>query len=241
MKRIATVILIALVTMLSGCIVENTLYEDKISQPTGTIEQHKYVSLEALYRKAPIHSTDQKDWEQWENEYGGKYVKGKGRFESVSIHPQESKLFFIVRIFDGGGAGESDTAQVALLVEDAQTIKLGEKEGSFLLNDIKWFFLGDGYAFEGMVSKFSGFDTELVASGYGDLIIIQGKLQDISKVVIVENSAGASNGDRMDGLITPTADNAKAKKFTINTHCGLWAATIRKICFTPMGSLANFL
>ena len=33
------------------------------------IEQHKYVSLEELYRNAPANSTKQTDWNQWEKRW----------------------------------------------------------------------------------------------------------------------------------------------------------------------------
>lgn len=149
--------------------------------PPTQINENRYVSLEELYRNAPTHLTDQKDWKQWENEYEGKYVKGKGRVDSVSIHPQEGKLFLIVTIFGKEGTIENNTTQVALFIEDAHTIALGEEEGSFLIDGIKWICLGDNYAFEGRVSEFSLFDTELVNSGYSDLIIIRGKMKDIRR------------------------------------------------------------
>lgn len=147
----------------------------------ATTEQNRYVSIEELYRNAPANFTEQKDWKQWENEYVGKYVKGKGRFDSVSAHPQKGKLFFIVTILGEEGTIENSTTQVALLVEDAHTIALGEKEGSFLIDGTKWIYLGENYAFEGSVSGFSSFNTELVISGYSDLIILKGKMMDIRK------------------------------------------------------------
>jgi hypothetical protein len=163
MRRDAIVItiFITVIALLSGC--------------------KRYVSLEELYGNAPTNLTDQTDWQQWENEYEGKYVKGKGRVDSVSVHPREGKLFLIVTILGEEGTIENNTTQVALLVEDAHTIALGEEEGSFLIDDIKWINLGDNYAFEGRVSEFFLFDTELAISGYGDLIIIKGNMKDIRK------------------------------------------------------------
>jgi hypothetical protein len=145
------------------------------------MNKKRYVSFEELYRSAPAHSTDRNDWKQWENEYEGEYVKGKGRVDSVSIHPQEGKLFLIVTVFGKEGTIGNGAKQVALLIEDAHTVAFGEEEGSFLIDDIKWIYLGDNYVFEGRVSGFSLFDTELVYLGYSDLIIITGKVKDIRR------------------------------------------------------------
>ena len=139
------------------------------------------VTIEELYRDAPPNSTKHEDWQQWENEYVGMYLKEKGTFDSVSIHPQEGKLFFVVTTFGEGSAIKSSTTQVALLVEDAHTISLGEEEGSFLIDDTRWINLGESYAFEGEVSGFSLFDNELSTAGYRDLIIVRVSWMDIKK------------------------------------------------------------
>jgi tetratricopeptide (TPR) repeat protein len=144
-------------------------------------EQIGYVGIEELYRNAPTDSTKQENWKQWENEYVGKYAKGQGKLVSMSVHPQEGKLFFIITILGEGGAIEENTTQVALLVEDAREISFGEKEGSFLVNGTRWFYVGEEYAFEGRVSNFSLFDTALASAGYGNLVIVKGKVMDSRK------------------------------------------------------------
>jgi hypothetical protein len=147
-----------------------------------TIEQSKYVSLEELYRNAPANSTEQTDWIQWENRYKGRYVKGKGRVNSVSIHPREGKLFLIATTFGEEGTIENSKIQVALLVEDAHTVALGEEEGSFLIDGTKWVQLGCNYAFQGRVSEYSRLDVDLlVSSGQGTLVVIRVMKKEINR------------------------------------------------------------
>ena len=144
-------------------------------------EQERYVSAEELYRNAPIDLTKQEDWTQWENEYVGKYVREEGRLAMVTAHPQEGKLFLVFTISGEEGTIENNTAQVALLVEDVHQVELGEKEGSFLIDGSKWVYAGEDYAFEGRVSGFSLFDTELALVGYRDLIVVKGRMSDIEE------------------------------------------------------------
>lgn len=157
-------------------------YKEKASQFNETLEQ--YVSFDDLFGNVPTNFTEQKDWKKWENEYVGKHVKGKGRFVSFSIHPQVGKLFFILSIDGGDGAGENGARKVALWIDDAKTVKLGEKEGSFLIDDTKWIQMGENFTLEGRVSEFSLLDPELGSSENGNLIIIKGKKTDIEKEVI---------------------------------------------------------
>jgi tetratricopeptide (TPR) repeat protein len=147
----------------------------------ATIEPEGYVSFEDLYRKAPTGLTRHEDWEQWENEYAGKYAGEKGRLTGLAAYPKEGKLFLIFTVFSEEDTIENDAAQVALLVEDAHRIELGEKEGSFLIDGIKSIQLGEDYSFEGKVSGYSLFDTELAGEGHGDLIIVKGRTKDIVK------------------------------------------------------------
>jgi hypothetical protein len=161
---------------------KKTSDEEKASQLNETIE--RYVSFDEVFGNVPTNFTEQKDWEKWENEYVGKNVKGKGKSVSFSIHPQVGKLFFIFSIDGGQGTGEDHATKVAFWVEDAKTVKLGEKEGSFLIDDTKWIHTGENYLLEGTVSEFSLLDPELGSSNNGDLIIIKGKKTDVEKEVI---------------------------------------------------------
>ena len=111
----------------------------------------------------------------------GKYVGGKGTAASVSVHPAAGKLFFILTVSGKEGAVESNPTQVAFLIEDARNVKLGEKEGSFLINGTTWINLGENYTFEGRVFEFSLFDTELANADVRDLIVVKGKTSDIRK------------------------------------------------------------
>ena len=99
----------------------------------------------------------------------------------MSIHPQEGKLFFIVTVFGEEGTIDNDPTQVALLVEGAHKVAFGEEEGSFLIDGIQWIYLGGNCAFEGRVSEFSFVDTELASTGYGDLVIVKGRMMDTMK------------------------------------------------------------
>jgi tetratricopeptide (TPR) repeat protein len=147
------------------------------SNSITTPELKEYISMNELYSNTPSNSTDQKIWDQWENQYQGKYVKGKGKLVEVRIYPQESKLFLIVTILGEEATIENNPTRVALLVEDAHNIRFGEKEGSFVIDSVIWIYLGENYAFEGRVSGFSLFDPELV-SEYRDLIIVKVKMLD---------------------------------------------------------------
>ena len=141
--------------------------------------QKIYVDIGELYRNIPANVTQEKDWKQWEDTYEGRYIKEKGRFDGVSIHPREGKLFFIVTLAGGEGSAENKPQRVALLVEDAHQVELGEKEGSFLLESTKWIRLSETYAFKGRVSKFSLFDKELRSTDFRDLIIVKARVRDI--------------------------------------------------------------
>ena len=153
-----------------------------VERHNETIEQHRCVSLEELCSNAPANSTKQTDWKQWEKRYAGRYVRGKGRVNSVSIHPREGKLFLIATALDRESTIENWTTQVALLVEDARTIALGKEEGSFLIDGTKWVQLGNNHAFQGRVSEYSRLDVDLlVRSGQGTLVVIRVKKQDINK------------------------------------------------------------
>ena len=137
------------------------------------------VSIEELYRNFPADFTRQQDWKIWEKAYEGKVVNKKGRFDAVTVHPHESKLFFIVTLAGGEGSLENKPRQVALLVEDARQVELGEKEGTFLLDGRKWICLKETYVFKGRVSKFSLFDKELGSTDFKELIIVKTKIKDI--------------------------------------------------------------
>ena len=137
------------------------LYHDILEIKDPLSAQKIYVSIEELYRNIPANVVQEKNWKQWENAYEGRYVKEKGRFGTASVHPRAGKLFFIVTLAGGEGSSENKPHQVALMVENAHQIELGEKEGSFLLDGIKWIYLGETYAFKGRVSGFSLFDKEL--------------------------------------------------------------------------------
>jgi hypothetical protein len=156
--------------------------QQDVERHTPIIEQNRYVSLDELYRNAPAKSTKPTDWKQWENRYGGRYVKGRGRVNSVSIHPREGKLFLIATTFGKEGTIENSAAKVALLVEDAHTIALGEEEGSFLIDGTKWVQLGNNHAFQGRVSGHSRLNVDLlVSSGQGTLVVIGVIKKDINK------------------------------------------------------------
>jgi hypothetical protein len=148
---------------------------------TGTIVHSKYVSIEDVYGRAPTYSTQKSDWTDWESKYIGRYVTGAGKVSAFSIHPHVGKLFFVLTISGEKGATENNTRQVALLLEDAHNVKLGDKEGSLLIDGTKWINLGENYAFEGRVSGFSAFDAELVTAGYRGLIVVKAKMMDIRK------------------------------------------------------------
>ena len=167
-------ILIVIVAVFSGLKNRN--------RSSSTTTTTRNVIIEELYRNAPTNYADQAGWKQWENDYVGRYVRGRGRFDGVSIHPNEGKLFLIVTINGEDGGIENNTTQVALLVEDAYGISMGEKEGSFLVNDIRWIYMGEDYTFQGKVSGFSSFDQELVSAGYSDLVVLRGTLMDFSIV-----------------------------------------------------------
>lgn len=153
-----------------------------VKRRNRAIEQHKYVSLEELCRNAPVDSTKQTDWKQWEKRYKGRYVRGRGRVTSVSIHPREGKLFLMATAFERGGTIENRKTQVALLVEDAHTIALGKEEGSFLIDGTTWLQLGSSYAFQGRVSEYSRLHVDLlVRSGQGTLVVIRVMKKDINK------------------------------------------------------------
>jgi len=156
------------------------LFNSSIIAKLPATERNRYVSIEELCRNAPTDLTEQEGWKQWKNKYMGKHVRGKGQFSSASIHPEEGKLFFIVTISGEEGTIENNATQVAFLIEDVRTIDFGKKEGSFLINNARWIYLGENYAFEGKVSGFSSFDTELVSLGRSDLVIVKGKTMDIS-------------------------------------------------------------
>ncbi len=141
--------------------------------------QKIYVSFEELYRNIPSNVIQEEGWKQWENAYEGKFVKEIGRIYAISIHPHKGKLFMIVTLAGKEGSIENKPRQLALLVEDAHDLKLGEQEGTFLLDGIKWIHLGETYAFKGRVSKFSLFDKELRGTDYKDLIIVKTKIKDI--------------------------------------------------------------
>ena len=132
-------------------------------------------------QNVPTHLIGQKELEQWENRYRGKRVKGKGKLEAVHAYPQKGKLFGVITVMDQEGTVENGPTQIAFLIEGANTVALGEDEGTFLVNDTQWINLGESYIFEGRVSKISWLDAELVNSGHDNLIIIKGKLQDIKK------------------------------------------------------------
>jgi hypothetical protein len=88
----------------------------------------------------------------------------------------------IATTFDKEGTIEKSTTQVALLVEDAHTIALGEEEGSFLIDGTKWVELGNKYAFQGRVSEYSRLGVDLpVSSGQGTLVVIRVMKKDIKK------------------------------------------------------------
>ena len=174
------VVVIALVVAFSGCIEEKVPSEEQDPQIVKRTEEYSYISLEELYRDTPANLTDRKAWEQWGNKYKGKYVKETGRLDTMSIFPQEGKLFLIIAIQSKEGYVENNATQVAFYVKDASTVRLGEKEGTFIINDIKRICLGDTYTFSGKVSNFSSFDMDLVYSGHEGLIIVEGKLIDIS-------------------------------------------------------------
>ena len=151
-----------------------------VSSLFPALDQRNYVGIEELYRNAPTGLTRQEDWEQWKDEYGGKYVKGSGNLTAVSAHRQVDKVFCVVTLSEEGST-DSSPAQVALLVEDVDTVALREDEGSFLVDGIKWIHLGKDYAFEGRVSGFSLFDTELIDAGYRDLVVVRTEITDIRK------------------------------------------------------------
>ena len=149
----------------------------EVKDPLST--KKLYVDIEEVYRNIPINFTQQEEWIQWEDAHKGKYIKVKGRFVSVSVHPRKGKLFFIVTLNGKEGTIKNEKNQVALLVEGHHKIAMGEKEGSFLFDGVKWICLGEIYAFEGRMSKFSRFDTELRSTGFSNLIIVKSKLMDI--------------------------------------------------------------
>lgn len=156
-------------------------YKDKGSQLRESIGTNRYVSLEELFFNAPTNFIEQKIWEKWENEYIGKYVKGKGRIVKVNLYPKEGRLFFVFSILGEQDTSENNKTQVAFLVEDSQSLKFGEKEGSFLIDGTKWIYAGENYNFEGSVSEISLLDQDLANDGIGDLIIVKGKILDIIK------------------------------------------------------------
>ncbi|MEJ2757114.1 MAG: hypothetical protein P8046_01410 [Anaerolineales bacterium] len=139
-----------------------------------------YVSVEELYRNIPGNPTQETNWRQWQNNYEGRVLKASGTVEAISIHPRGRKIFVIVTIANEEGLGETKLRRVALLVEDAHQVKLGEKEGSFLVDDTKWINLGEKYTFKGTVSKFSLFEEDLVGTDFRDVIIINMRLRDIN-------------------------------------------------------------
>jgi hypothetical protein len=135
--------------------------------------------LEELYRTAPLNCIEQKDWWQWENQYLGKPVKDKGLFYSVQINPGKGKLFFVVALIDEKGPIEDNTTKVVILIDDAHHLSLGEKEGSFLIDRVKWICLGEFHSFEGKVHVFGRFDPELCNTEFRNLAIVRTKLVDV--------------------------------------------------------------
>jgi hypothetical protein len=147
-----------------------------------TLEQNRSVRLEEVIRSAPRNSTSREDWSQWESKFAGKRVTGRGWVSSVSVHPQEGKLFFIAAILSDEDTVDNTAAQVALLVEDAHSFALGEEEGSFLIDGTKRVQLGDNHAFQGRVSEYLRLDAGLlVSSGQGNLVVIRVMKKDINK------------------------------------------------------------
>ena len=142
--------------------------------------QPGYVSLEAAYRNAPIGHTTPEVWQPWQDEYAGRYARGEGTLTDL-MAVREGGLFLAFSIFDEEGAVGSNTAEVALLVQDARDITLGEQEGSVQINGLKWIQLGADYSFEGRISEFSLFDTDLATAGYLDLLILKGSMFDIAE------------------------------------------------------------
>jgi hypothetical protein len=155
------------------------LYQTILEVKDPDSAQRMYVNIGELYGNIPANVTQEKDWKRWMDTYEGRYIKEKGRFDGVSIHPHAGKLFFIVTLASGEDSVEKKPRQVALLVEDAHQMELGEKEGSFLLEGTKWIRLSETYAFKGRVSKFSLFDRELRNTDFKDLVIMRTRLKDI--------------------------------------------------------------
>lgn len=172
---------IGLIIMLIAAIFSSINRNSNQSSAMITIVQKGTVSINELYSNAPLNSTEQKSWDQWRNQYQGQYVKGKGKLAEVRIFPQEGKLFLIATIIGEEGTPGNNPRQAALLLADAHDIRLGEKEGSFLIDSIIWIYLGENYAFEGRVSDFSLFDPELASLDYGELIIIKMSMIDLRK------------------------------------------------------------
>ncbi len=115
---------------------------------SDTAEKIGFVTIEELYRDAPPNSTKHEDWQQWENEYVGMYLKEKGTFDSVSIHPQEGKLFFVVTTFGEGSAIKEQYDPSCSSSRRCPYHFLGRRGGSFLIDDTRWINLGESYAFE---------------------------------------------------------------------------------------------
>lgn len=155
------------------------LYHAILEAQELNFNQKIYVRVDELYRNIPVNISQEKKWVQWEYIFRGKNFKGKGRIEGVSLHPNEGKLFFIVNLHTDNDDTVTKTKQIALSVEDAHTVALGEKEGSFLLDDTKWICLGQTYAFTGTIFLHGRFDKELGSTDFRNLIIVKAKMTDI--------------------------------------------------------------
>lgn len=162
-----------------GLIASRELYHAILEAQELNANQKIYVHVDELYRNIPANISQEKKWAQWEYIFRGKSFKEKGRIEGVSLHPNDGKLFFIINLHTDNDGAVTKTKQIALSVEDAHTVALGEKEGSFLLDNTKWICLGKTYAFTGTVFLHGRFDKELSSTDFRDLVIIKAKLSDI--------------------------------------------------------------
>jgi hypothetical protein len=111
--------------------------------------------------------------------YVGRSVSGRGTLESVQAVPKEG-LYLIISVPETGATGDSE--KVIFFVTDAAGIKMAQEEGTFLINGVTPIHMGSLYAFTGKVGGFPQPDNALAEAGYGNLIIIVGRVSDIRKV-----------------------------------------------------------
>lgn len=170
----------------------------------GGIALGKYVdiSFEELYRYTPANINDEKAWKEWELKYKGKYVKWTGKLCNVTFIPKKGIFVLGMQMVGEGGQQtgvtlhpisddgihitcsehqvQSDGTTIAVFIAGASTIGLGEKEGTFLIDDETWISVGGKLAFTGILSNFPPFNDDLISVGFNRLLFVnQGKIIEV--------------------------------------------------------------